>query len=302
LMVAVPLYICLTIAAYFLVLREMKPVGHLKEAILKMCNGAEVEIPAQNRRDELGDMARSFVEVHEKMLHSRQVEAAIAASRTPVTIVKSDGSVAFANEALTNLFATIGVHDPASHGALEGRAFADLKVDTDTGPNVSMDVKHVVVNGYTLAIRASVITNGEGSHTGTVLQIEDETEILAVQAQLSDTVKAASEGDFSKSVTPPENHAFLASIANGMNQLSQIVAQFVASYVTVLDKVSQGDLKARITDDFGGSLGAAAAALNNTIEQLRRERKTVNRVTASPSSTCPSPRSSTHSILTSPTL
>jgi len=97
-----------------------------------------------------------------------------------------------------------------------------------------------------------------------------EAEELVLQEEVNRVVNAALAGDFSKSIDASNMKGFMASLANGINELIQVTNDGLNQVSSVLSSISNGDLSKRIKKDMPGTFGELKNYCNGTVDSLHR--------------------------------
>ena len=97
-----------------------------------------------------------------------------------------------------------------------------------------------------------------------------EAEELVLQEEVNRVVNAALAGDFSKFIDASNMKGFMASLANGINELIQVTNDGLNQVSSVLSSISNGDLSKRIEKDMPGTFGELKNYCNGTVDSLRR--------------------------------
>ncbi len=275
-----PAFFVLTAMGFWFFGRQMRPLAELNSAVVDIVEGKDTEIPFQSRTDEVGDFANSFTKVHQAMERAAKVEFAIKSSDTPTAIVSSDSSLEFINTSMLELLKKTldGVSSADGVDDIVGKTLDQIGVDLGDVNASTLSGRHIEMGGRNILITANQVKSDAGTISGVVLQFEDETETLEIQAQIRDVLDAATQGDFSKTIDSDLENEFLTSIVKGMNRLSGIVLDFANSVTSTFDKVAGGQIDARIPENFGGVLGETTQSLNGSLEKLEEETERSGRV------------------------
>jgi len=275
-----PVLTILSLVAWIAVSRGVKPVTQLSAAITDAAEGKVTSVPLLDRSDELGNLARSFEQVHGQMLRSQQVEFAIASSATPALIVDENDIIVFTNPSMNAMLSVSATHFRAVMGAafdedIQGKRLSEyqLYVDTTTAKTA------VEFDGRTFNVAVARIKNQEGDERGFSLEWEEITERLAVEAQVATVIEEAATGNFDTQLDIKTEDAFIASLANGMNRISEIVSNFLGETINLFDAVAEGDLSKRLSSNYEGALATAANGMNTSISDLAEQHNRSNRRT-----------------------
>jgi len=97
-----------------------------------------------------------------------------------------------------------------------------------------------------------------------------EAEELVLQEEVNRVINAALAGDFSKLIDASDMKGFMASLANGINELIKVTNEGLNQVSSVLSAISNGDLSKRIEKDMPGTFGELKDYCNGTVDSLHR--------------------------------
>lgn len=115
---------------------------------------------------------------------------------------------------------------------------------------------------------ANPVNNEDGLRLGTVVEWRDVTQQLAIENDIQNIVDAAVAGDFTQRLTLEGKEGFLLNLSQGINQLTQTALDGLTEVVSVLVRVSEGDLTHQIEGEYEGLFDEIKQSLNSTIQQL----------------------------------
>lgn len=126
------------------------------------------------------------------------------------------------------------------------------------------------------------VHDANGQRTGTVLEWEDRTGQLAVEAELQQTVGFIAQGDFSKRIALDGKEGFFLDLAKGFNNIQETCEESLTEVANVLQGMSEGDLTRRVEGDYQGvflrlkkDCNATSQNLGQTIQQIRSMAQTL---------------------------
>lgn len=280
LVIGIPVLLALIAGTWLVVRSQMNPIGALAIAVKDVVAGKNADVPAQERVDELGDLARSFLTVHEKMIQSQQIETAVDASSSSLMILNPDKSVAFVNTALQEALNVSSDHFATTHSVspkegLAGKAIGEFLPEFHPD---QIDKQTISFDGRVFDVTPSKILGADGTERGMVMEWLERTEVIALETQIADIIQGATEGRFDKSIESQSTDPFMKLVSDGINDLSKNTKTFLGSLSAVLDKVISGDLSHKMSVDFKGEFETAASGLNSAISDLEAESAKSNRV------------------------
>jgi methyl-accepting chemotaxis protein len=212
-------------------------------------------------------------------------QASIANARVVQALNKAGASVMIADTSNTLIFmndtvsAMLQRHESEirkSQPQFDARKLMGQNVDflnrgiVTSGATQTAKVTEVEVSSLTLTFTASPILDAAGTRLGTVVELVDRTTEVAAQKEVAALVAAAAAGDFSQRINPEGKTGFFATLAAGMNQLSDTSERGLSDVAQILQSLSEGDLTARINREYSGLFGAVKNSANSTAENLTR--------------------------------
>lgn len=108
----------------------------------------------------------------------------------------------------------------------------------------------------------------DGKRVGTVVEWNDRTDEIAIEKEIDNMVVAASQGDFSVSISTEGKEGFFLNLSKGLNNFVSTVEVAVNDIVRMLGAMAKGDLSERITRDYQGAFGQLKSDANSTADKL----------------------------------
>ncbi len=127
----------------------------------------------------------------------------------------------------------------------------------------------ILVGGRTFALSANPVMSDTGERLGAVVEWNDRTNEVAVEADVANLVEAAVMGDFSNRINMAGKEGFFKSLSEGMNKLLETSDVGLNEVVRVLGALSRGDLTETISNEYFGTFGQLKDDSNATVENLR---------------------------------
>ena len=222
--------------------------------------GFEIE----DRRREAAEMAR--------------VRCALDAASTSVLVADHDHAIVYANPAARTMLAAaaadLGEACPGfAPDALDGSPLHLLDPDpkAQRARLETLAATHpyrITCGARTFDITMTPVLGDSGARLGTVAEWRDRTVELALEQQLETVVAAAADGDFSQRLDLRGASGFVHTVGTGLARLMQATELSLRETAGVLDALSHGDLRQRITSDMHGLFGEMKASTNAAVEQL----------------------------------
>jgi methyl-accepting chemotaxis protein len=125
----------------------------------------------------------------------------------------------------------------------------------------------IEVGGRTFSLIANPIVV-EGDRIGTVVEWNDRTAEVAIEAEIDEMVDAAAGGDFTKQIALEDKEGFFENLSRGLNSLVSTTEVALNDVLRMLGAMARGDLSERITRDYEGSFGQLKDDANTTADKL----------------------------------
>lgn len=249
-----------------------KPVTRLRDAVARIAEGDEVEIPGRLRRDEIGDLARSLGTMHEASVEASRIRAAFDGCRTNVMVCDAQDRVVYVNASLLKFFT--GAQDDfrlafpgCSAKDMLGKVMESLRHEARPGLAGQGPIRFPL-GRRTVALSLTSVLHADGRMLGTAVEWLELTDELAAGAEVAEMVAAAVEGDFSRRVPLAGKPEALARLAEGINSINALVEDAVGEFSQVLGGLAQGDLTQRMSGDYRGRFADLKQSLNGTLAHL----------------------------------
>ncbi|WP_100658410.1 methyl-accepting chemotaxis protein [Alteromonas flava] len=136
---------------------------------------------------------------------------------------------------------------------------------------------------------ANPVFTANNERIGFVVEWADVTAQVETEQEVEKLVTSVAQGNLGALIATDNKQGFFLNIANGLNELSQTVNAFVRDVNTALQRMSEGDMRVQIVDDYQGMFGEVKTALNDTTRRL-------NSVISSIKTSADSIRSANHEL------
>ncbi|MBA5686981.1 methyl-accepting chemotaxis protein [Rugamonas apoptosis] len=234
-----------------------------------------------------GERLGTVVEWKDRMAELQAEQVARANARlkqaldrcsTSVMIADVDGQIIYLNESVSKMMAAAeadlrkDLPHFRAHDIL-GKNFDSFHKNPSHQRNLLGSLNstyrtQIKVGGRTMSLLASPVSDEQGARLGTVVEWNDRTAEVAIEAEIADIVSGASEGDFTRRIDPSGKTDFFGTLAGGMNRLLDTSETGLNEVVRMLKALSTGDLTQRITNEYQGTFGVLKQYSNSTSEQL----------------------------------
>jgi methyl-accepting chemotaxis protein len=244
-------------------------------AIVEMVNKLKM-IDAQKA---LTEFDAAFVVLEEDM--ARVSDAIEAANAQQLNSAAADGQIAqiinWGGLALTVMLVVstvvlsrLTMIAPLSRMTTEFNRLAEGDLEVEA--NDQQMVKEIgalakVLGVFRTALKSRALLAGEAE--ATARQVADRAHAAAsLNEEISDTVGAALQGDFSRRVSGQYTDEDLATLAGSVNQLLETVDRSIAETAEVLSALARADLTRRMEGEYAGALKRLSDDTNAVGDQL----------------------------------
>ena len=257
----------------------VRPLTAITGVMARLARGDEdAQIPALDRRDEIGDIARSLRIIRETGVRAARVQTALDNASSIMLMADPSGSLIYINGAARRYFAEMapvlgGSFSALAQGQLEGRQVGDLYPDSQVATHrlaalSATAVERAQIGGRKVQLTANPVVNEDGGRLGTVIEWVDLTDHLAVEAEVAGLVDAAVAGDFARRLNLTGKKDFMLRLGEGMNRWAETVATALGEVMAMMSALAQGDLSKRIAGEYQGDLSRLKDDCNATADKL----------------------------------
>lgn len=265
----------LVLMTAFLVGRSiLGPVRAISSVFEKVAAGQQaVEIPSQNQKDEIGQMARVLASFHRSSTQATRVQSALEVASAPFMLANTAGKIIALNRSATEMFTAAEADLRTAMPQFSVTELLDGNIemfglDADGGLG-TMREEHLVLGVRTFHLVLTPVLNGLGESLGTSIEWKDMTSQIATEQQIADLVRAAGVGDFSRRLDLADKKGFLHDLSKGVNELTETVDRGLAQTVRMMSALAKGDLTQRLEGDFKGSFLQLKTDANTMADKFR---------------------------------
>ena len=277
--VAAVAFVLLVLTAVSSARAIVKPLGAITGVMARLARGdQDAEIPALDRGDEIGDMARSLSTIRETGVRAARVQTALDNASSIMLMANTAGEIIYVNGAARRYFSEMASFlgdsfAALAQGDLEGRHVSAIYADgAAAAPRLAaLDVTAVErtqIGSRKLQLTANPVVNEDGQRLGTVIEWADLTEMLAVEAEVAGLVDAAVAGDFARRLDLAGKKDFMLRLGEGMNRWAETIATALGEVMGMMSALAQGDLSKRIGGQYQGDLARLKDDCNSTAVKL----------------------------------
>jgi methyl-accepting chemotaxis protein len=252
-----------------------RPLVAMTAVMGRLAGGdAKVAIPAADRRDEIGDMARSLSIIRDTGVRALRAQTALNETASVLFMADPLGQINYANRAAERYFAAHALEFADAIPGFTGdnligqplSRFYAAALRTNSNDNVG--AARITIGKRTVDVAASPVVGESGDSIGTVVEWSDCTEKLAMQADVQSLIEAAVAGDLSRRVDASGKSGFMLQLAEGINSWATTVSAAFGDVQRLLAALAGGDLTARIANELQGDLLRVREDANSTMDQL----------------------------------
>lgn len=232
-----------------------------------------LEIESRARESaELACTARSEAE------KANRVKQALDVASTCVMMADADNTIIYTNYALSSMMRDVESDIRKVLPQFSADALVGTNMDTFhrtpthqrsilAGMNGTYETQ-IKVGPRTFRLIANPILH-DSKRIGTVVEWNDRTAELHVEAEIDQLVEAASNGDFRKQLDLTGQKGFFLSLGRKLNSMVEITRNALTDVTRVMEKVAQGDLTHTVEKNYVGLFGQLKDDVNNTISRLQ---------------------------------
>lgn len=126
----------------------------------------------------------------------------------------------------------------------------------------------ITVGGRYFNLIATPVKNEAGEKLGTVVEWTDVTTQIETEREVEKLVSSVSLGDLGALISTDGKEGFFLNVSNGLNDLSQTVNAFVRDISVSLQRISEGDMRVTIDNEYQGMFNDVKQAVNETTQRL----------------------------------
>ncbi len=268
-----------------------QPLSHAVEIAKNISNNNLDNNIGINTGDETGQLLYSLQDMQnnlkeridtdrQKLIETGRIKQALDTVSGSVLITDNNNTIIYLNSAAQNTMnnaqedirkdlpvfkadelmgANIGLFNA---GSVDAQALTQL---TNLTKSETHDLE---LGGRHLRIIASPVTGENNERIGSVVEMKDRTQEIAVEDEIQEMVEASLAGNLNQRIDIEDKDAFFKKLSKGVNELVDISERAINDTVYVLGAVSQGDLTKSIDTAYKGSFGELKCYTNATIVKL----------------------------------
>lgn len=224
----------------------------------------------------LADMRNQLVKRREEDLNHaiqmQQLSDALNSASSAITVINPKHEITFANQSAIKL---MDLHrEKLNHrGSLIGTNLSHLFTRSEEmakrldGVTRDQEISFNI-SGFEGQLVATPIKDSQGQQTGIIVEWRDLTEQRSVEQEIGDLITAAQAGDLASRAQTDGRDGFMLSLSQGFNTLLETWDHVLNDINQVLATIAQGDLTARLSNDYQGAYAKLANGLNQTVDKI----------------------------------
>ncbi len=231
--------------------------------------------------DEIGDLLGALATMQhnlcERIAREARIRQALDRAAAAVMVVDPEGQIIYINAALqrmlTDIDADIRTLNPSFLASevlgspLHELLGAQLPVaEVLSRRPTTCEIK---VGQRTLSIQGNEVLSEDRDWLGTVIQWQDRSVELAIEAEMTGAVRAAAAGDFSCRIPAAGKTGFFAVLTEGFNKVLQTCEEGIRDISEVMASLANGNLNTHIDHEYSGMFGRLSVDVNTTVQRLR---------------------------------
>ncbi|MBU6954273.1 chemotaxis protein [Hahella sp. HN01] len=117
-------------------------------------------------------------------------------------------------------------------------------------------------------LTAGTIRGENDAVIGFVVEWRDVTNQVVTEREVQHIVESARKGDLKVQVAMKGKSGFFQSLAQGLNELIEVMSSVLEDISSVMGSLSEGDLQGRMRDDYEGQYASLSEAVNSSMVRL----------------------------------
>ncbi len=251
----------------------LKPLRTITGSIGRVAAGdLNLKIPAQNRSDEIGDIARSMVTIHKKSIEAIKIKTGLDGVFGNIIISDTDGKIMYANTAVRNMLkmrssdmiAEVSNFDPTNIIGFHLDSLLQHDISNNRqGTKLQKNYGNTIID-----YAVTPILNELGDYLGLVVECQDMTDEIMVQKEIDSLVQEAAAGNLTKRLDIANKKGFMLNLGNGINSLLNNISSFFGDLGKAIEALESGDLRYRVSNKYMGQFAEIKDGLNTAFTNI----------------------------------
>ncbi|HTF94971.1 MAG TPA: methyl-accepting chemotaxis protein [Cellvibrio sp.] len=209
-----------------------------------------------------------------------RILGALETTTTNVMIADTDRKIIYMNNSVEKMLrvAEADIRSVLPHFAVEKIVGSNMDIfhknpmhQTKLLENLTTTyTSNIVVGKRHFRLVANPIFSKDGTRLGSVVEWQDRTGEVAVEAEVSNIVNSAAAGNFNERISTEGKEGFFLKLAEGLNSLVTTAEKGLTDVARVLGAISKGDLTERINAEYSGTFGDLKNYCNETTGSLTK--------------------------------
>ena len=246
----------------------------------------EIPLKTGDTNSLLASMRDMQLQLHDRIhaerrsaAESLRIQSALDKASTNMMVADNAGTIIYLNHAFIRMMreaeADLRRDLPnVSADGLIGRSFTEFHRNPEHQRALLAGLKgtyttQMCVGGHTFRLIANPVLDAQGERLGTVVEWIDRTAEVAAEGELDILLEAVARGDFTQRLRLDGKQGFFRDLAEGINNLTEVVVRVLDDLASVLKAVAQGDLTRKIDSKYKGRFADLKHDANATVERLK---------------------------------
>lgn len=265
-------------AIFMLILSVIRPIEAMEGIMADISAGKTPEIPSINSKDEIGKMARAMQKISDIGKMAMRIEKAVDGATAQIMIADADLNIIYMNESQVTMMR-------AAESDLK-KELSNFDVNNLIGQNIdgfhknpahqrnmlaNLNGKYetsITVGPRTFDLIAIPLFNEAKERIGFSVEWQDKTAELLVAQEINNIIDDASNGELNNRIDLKGKEGFFREVSEGVNNLAEVMQKVATDLAGNLKRLSEGDLTAKITEDYQGLFKQLKDDYNATSEKL----------------------------------
>ncbi|MDD1795458.1 methyl-accepting chemotaxis protein [Enterovibrio sp. ZSDZ42] len=226
----------------------------------------------------LADLKSKYEEEKRQSSRLTQIKQALDNVKTSVIMANTEHDIVYINDAASLLFngresgIRECIHDFRSDKVM-GSALETFAPFSAFRTNILNDMTHshtedVELGNLHFTITVIPVFDKDKSRIGTVIEWQDRTNERMSERDIKTIINQAKNGELSSRIEESDKDGFFLYVAQGLNELMDVLHSALSETVNMFDALSHGRLEGEISGDYQGTFQKLQSDANNTIRKL----------------------------------
>ncbi|MBK1695047.1 chemotaxis protein [Chromatium weissei] len=240
-------------------------------------------------KDELGTMllavksvqARLDFDIQDAKRIAREnlrIRSGLDSVTLPVTVSDDQNGLIYMNKAARDLWQSMASKIAKRHSGFTVEGMIGTSIGSYFEDEIARELFRakltestsfdMMLSGHNLRLIANPVRDERNQYCGRATQWTNRTAEVAAEQSIANLIAAAANGDFSQRIDLTHQEGFFRQLAQGLNQLMEIVANGLNDVAGVLNAIAHGDLTRTLNADYAGTFGQLQNDANETVTRL----------------------------------